>query len=63
MATRSPGPYGAGCPGTPCRRPARDAVMAWTYFTGDERKTFREAAGLPDDARRRARGRAARPTR
>ncbi|MEU4834294.1 aminoglycoside phosphotransferase family protein [Streptosporangium sp. NPDC023615] len=36
--------------------PACDLVMAWTYFAGDERKIFREAAGLPDDAWRRARG-------
>ncbi|MFF0312616.1 aminoglycoside phosphotransferase family protein [Streptosporangium sp. NPDC004379] len=36
--------------------PACDLVMAWTYFAGDERKVFREAAGLPDDAWRRARG-------
>ncbi|MET8139130.1 aminoglycoside phosphotransferase family protein [Sphaerisporangium sp. NPDC005288] len=36
--------------------PACDLVMAWTYFTGDERKIFREAAGLTDDAWRRARG-------
>jgi aminoglycoside phosphotransferase (APT) family kinase protein len=36
--------------------PACDLVMAWTYFTGAERKVFREAAGLADDAWRRARG-------
>ncbi|MEU3451077.1 aminoglycoside phosphotransferase family protein [Streptomyces thermolilacinus] len=36
--------------------PACDLVMAWTYFTGEERQIFREAAGLPDDAWRRARG-------
>ncbi|MEE1823279.1 aminoglycoside phosphotransferase family protein [Streptomyces sp. BE20] len=36
--------------------PACDLVMAWTYFTGDERKAFREAVGLPDDTWRRARG-------
>jgi aminoglycoside phosphotransferase (APT) family kinase protein len=36
--------------------PACDLVMAWTYFTGDERGIFRRAAGLPDDAWRRARG-------
>ncbi|CAL9572699.1 aminoglycoside phosphotransferase family protein [Streptomyces sp. enrichment culture] len=36
--------------------PACDLVMAWTYFTGEERRVFREAAGLPDDAWRRARG-------
>jgi aminoglycoside phosphotransferase (APT) family kinase protein len=36
--------------------PACDLVMAWTYFTGEERTIFREAVGLPDDAWRRARG-------
>ena len=36
--------------------PACDLVMAWTYFIGAERTVFREAAGLPDDAWRRARG-------
>ncbi|MFS1304322.1 aminoglycoside phosphotransferase family protein [Streptosporangium longisporum] len=36
--------------------PACDLVMAWTHFAGDERKIFREAAGLPGDAWRRARG-------
>ncbi|NJQ02604.1 aminoglycoside phosphotransferase family protein [Streptomyces sp. PLAI1-29] len=36
--------------------PACDLVMAWTYFTGEERQVFREAAGLPDDTWRRARG-------
>ncbi|PSK95999.1 aminoglycoside phosphotransferase (APT) family kinase protein [Murinocardiopsis flavida] len=36
--------------------PACDLVMAWTYFTGAERKVFREAVGLPDDTWRRARG-------
>ncbi|GII64288.1 aminoglycoside phosphotransferase [Sphaerisporangium krabiense] len=36
--------------------PACDLVIAWTYFRGDERKLFRESAGLPDDAWRRARG-------
>ncbi|WP_433499729.1 aminoglycoside phosphotransferase family protein [Sphaerimonospora sp. CA-214678] len=36
--------------------PACDLVMAWTYFTGDERKIFREAVGLCDDTWRRARG-------
>ncbi len=36
--------------------PACDLVMAWTYFTGEERKIFREAAGLPDDTWHRARG-------
>ncbi|MGW0063746.1 phosphotransferase [Streptosporangium sandarakinum] len=38
--------------------PACDLVVAWTHFAGDERKVFREAAGLPHDAWRRARGRA-----
>ncbi|GAB3520601.1 aminoglycoside phosphotransferase family protein [Arthrobacter monumenti] len=36
--------------------PACDLVMAWTYFTGDERQIFRKAVGLPDDVWRRARG-------
>ncbi|MER6161870.1 aminoglycoside phosphotransferase family protein [Streptomyces sp. NPDC001868] len=36
--------------------PACDLVMAWTYFTGEERKVFHEAVGLPDDTWRRARG-------
>ncbi|WP_396449234.1 aminoglycoside phosphotransferase family protein [Actinomadura sp.] len=36
--------------------PACDLVMAWTFFDGAERKVFREAVGLPDDAWRRARG-------
>lgn len=36
--------------------PACDLVMAWTYFVGDERELFREAAGLPDSAWQRARG-------
>lgn len=36
--------------------PACDLVMAWTYFDGDERKIFREAADAPDDLWRRARG-------
>jgi aminoglycoside phosphotransferase (APT) family kinase protein len=36
--------------------PACDLVMAWTYFVADERKLFREAAGLDDDTWRRARG-------
>ncbi|MFB4268615.1 phosphotransferase [Nonomuraea sp. GTA35] len=36
--------------------PACDLVMAWTYFDGPERQVFREAAGLPADAWRRARG-------
>jgi rhamnogalacturonyl hydrolase YesR len=30
--------------------------MAWTHFDGAERQVFREAAGLPGDAWRRARG-------
>lgn len=36
--------------------PACDLVMAWTYFSGEERTVFREAAGLGDDAWQRARG-------
>lgn len=36
--------------------PACDLVMAWTYFTGDERQVFREVVDLPDTAWRRARG-------
>ncbi|WP_283136543.1 aminoglycoside phosphotransferase family protein [Rhizohabitans arisaemae] len=36
--------------------PACDLVIAWTYFTGDERSVFREAVGLPEDTWRRARG-------
>jgi aminoglycoside phosphotransferase (APT) family kinase protein len=36
--------------------PACDLVMAWTYFTGEDRRIFREAAGLADDVWRRARG-------
>jgi cytochrome P450/aminoglycoside phosphotransferase (APT) family kinase protein len=36
--------------------PACDLVMAWTYFSGAERKTIREATGLDDDTWRRARG-------
>lgn len=36
--------------------PACDLVIAWTYFTGQERAIFREAVGLPDDVWRRARG-------
>lgn len=35
--------------------PACDLVIAWTYFSGDERQTFRRAVDLPD-AWRRARG-------
>lgn len=36
--------------------PACDLVMAWTYFTGDDRARFRRAVALPDDAWNRARG-------
>ncbi|WP_030156022.1 aminoglycoside phosphotransferase family protein [Glycomyces sp. NRRL B-16210] len=36
--------------------PACDLVIAWTYFDGDERRIFREAAGLDEGAWRRARG-------
>lgn len=36
--------------------PACDLVIAWTFLVGDERQTFREAVGLPDDAWARARG-------
>ncbi|MFI5775258.1 aminoglycoside phosphotransferase family protein [Streptomyces sp. NPDC051658] len=36
--------------------PACDLVMAWTYFTGEERQVFREAVGLPGDVWQRARG-------
>ncbi|MFD6624406.1 aminoglycoside phosphotransferase family protein [Streptomyces diastaticus] len=36
--------------------PACDLVMAWTYFEGEERQTFREAVDLSDDTWRRARG-------
>ncbi len=36
--------------------PACDLVMAWTYFTGDERKTFQRTVGLDEDTWRRARG-------
>ncbi|MFG3603327.1 aminoglycoside phosphotransferase family protein [Micromonospora chersina] len=36
--------------------PACDLVAAWTWFAGPERRLFREFAGLPDDAWRRARG-------
>lgn len=36
--------------------PACDLVIAWNYFAGEERKVFREAVGLPDDAWRRGRG-------
>ncbi|GAA1442679.1 aminoglycoside phosphotransferase family protein [Nocardiopsis tropica] len=36
--------------------PACDLVMAWTFFTAEERPVFREAVGLPSDTWRRARG-------
>ena len=36
--------------------PACDLQIAWTYFTGAERRVFREAAGLDDDTWARARG-------
>ncbi|HEX2145381.1 MAG TPA: aminoglycoside phosphotransferase family protein [Glycomyces sp.] len=36
--------------------PAADLEITWTYFTGDERAIFREAAGLDDDTWARARG-------
>ncbi|MFG2110096.1 phosphotransferase [Micromonospora chersina] len=36
--------------------PACDLVAEWTWFAGPERRLFRESAGLPDDAWRRARG-------
>ncbi|MEU9743349.1 aminoglycoside phosphotransferase family protein [Micromonospora chersina] len=36
--------------------PACDLVPAWTWFAAPERRLFRESAGLPDDAWRRARG-------
>jgi len=36
--------------------PACDLVMAWTYFTGEDRQVFRQEAGLADDVWRRARG-------
>ncbi|UUU30677.1 aminoglycoside phosphotransferase family protein [Streptomyces sp. CA-210063] len=36
--------------------PACDLVIAWNHFVGEERKVFREAVGLPEDAWRRARG-------
>ncbi|XKK39448.1 phosphotransferase [Nocardiopsis sp. ARC36] len=35
--------------------PACDLVMAWTFFTAEERPVFREAVGLPSDTWRRAR--------
>ena len=36
--------------------PACDLVMAWTFFDGEERQIFRQAAGLSDDDWERARG-------
>jgi aminoglycoside phosphotransferase (APT) family kinase protein len=36
--------------------PACDLVIAWTYFSGDERAVFRDAVGLDDDTWARARG-------
>ncbi|MEU4286345.1 aminoglycoside phosphotransferase family protein [Nocardiopsis dassonvillei] len=36
--------------------PACDLVMAWTFFTAEERTAFREAVGLSADTWRRARG-------
>ncbi|MGW5687373.1 phosphotransferase [Nonomuraea sp. NPDC003754] len=36
--------------------PAGDLVMAWTYFAGDDRRTFRQAGGLPEGTWPRARG-------
>ncbi len=36
--------------------PACDLVMAWTFFTGDDRSQFRSKVGLPGDAWQRARG-------
>ncbi len=36
--------------------PACDLVIAWTYFTGNERQIFRSTVCLPDDVWRRARG-------
>jgi len=35
--------------------PACDLQIAWTYFTGDDRRAFRDAAGLDDAAWARAR--------
>lgn len=35
--------------------PACDFVMAWTYFTGDNRKIFRSACSVDDDTWNRAR--------
>ncbi len=36
--------------------PACDLVMAWTYFSDEERTVFREAVGLGSEVWRRARG-------
>jgi aminoglycoside phosphotransferase (APT) family kinase protein len=36
--------------------PACDLVIAWTYFSGEERVVFRDAVGLDDDTWARARG-------
>jgi aminoglycoside phosphotransferase (APT) family kinase protein len=36
--------------------PSCDLVMAWTFFDGGERQSFREAAGLSDGCWDRARG-------
>lgn len=36
--------------------PACDLVMAWTFFTSEERVVFRDAAGLSADTWQRARG-------
>ncbi len=36
--------------------PACDLVMAWTYFDGEARAAFRDAAGVDDATWRRARG-------
>ncbi|WP_114854708.1 aminoglycoside phosphotransferase family protein [Brachybacterium sp. YJGR34] len=44
--------FGGCCVGDP----ACDLVMAWTYFTAEERAAFREAVGLSADTWRRARG-------
>ncbi|SDD01903.1 aminoglycoside phosphotransferase family protein [Glycomyces harbinensis] len=36
--------------------PASDLQIAWTYFSGESRRRFREAVALTDDEWRRARG-------
>ncbi|MEV0644945.1 aminoglycoside phosphotransferase family protein [Phytomonospora sp. NPDC050363] len=36
--------------------PASDLAIAWTYFEGEDRRVFRESAGLDDATWRRARG-------